>query len=253
MTMRLAGQVAIVTGAGMGIGKAIAERLAADGAAVVAADVRGHEATAAALRDAGSRAIAAAADVTSEADVAAMAEAALREFGRIDVLVNNAGIFSSLEPKPFEAIDPAEWRRVMDVNTLGIFLATRAVVPHMRARGAGRIVNIASGTPFKGVPFLLHYVGSKGAVVAITRALAKELGAAGILVNAVAPGFTLSDGVKANPAQLERLQEASVKARVIARDQFPADIVGAVSFFASADAAFITGQTLVVDGGAYFH
>lgn len=253
MTMRLAGQVAIVTGAGMGIGKAIAERLAADGAAVVAADVRGHEATAAALRDAGGRAIAAAADVTSEADVAAMAEAALREFGRIDVLVNNAGVFSSLEPKPFEAIDPAEWRRVMDVNTLGIFLATRAVAPHMRARGAGRIVNIASGTPFKGVPFLLHYVGSKGAVVAITRALAKELGAAGILVNAVAPGFTLSDGVKANPAQLERLQEASVKARVIARDQFPADIVGAVSFFASADAAFITGQTLVVDGGAYFH
>ena len=253
MTTRLAGQVAIVTGAGMGIGKAIAERLAADGAAVVAADVRGHDATAEALREAGGRAIAAAADVTSETDVVKMAQAALREFGHIDVLVNNAGIFSTLEPKPFETIDPAEWRRVMDVNTLGIFLATRAVVSHMRARGAGRIVNIASGTPFKGVPFLLHYVASKGAVVAITRALAKELGAAGILVNAVAPGFTLSDGVKANPAQLGRLQEASVKARAIARDQFPADIVGAVSFFASADAAFITGQTLVVDGGSYFH
>ncbi len=253
MSNRLAGQVAIVTGAGMGIGKAIAGRLAADGAAVVAADVRGHEATAAALRDTGGRAIAIAADVVSESDVAAMAAAAVREFGRIDVLVNNAGIFSSLEPKPFEAIDVAEWRRVMDVNTLGLFLATRAVVPQMRAQGRGRIVNIASGTPFKGVPFLLHYVASKGAVVAITRALAKELGGAGILVNAVAPGFTLSDGVKANPVQLERLRESSVKARVIARDQVPADIVGAVSFFASADAEFITGQTLVVDGGAYFH
>jgi NAD(P)-dependent dehydrogenase (short-subunit alcohol dehydrogenase family) len=141
----------------------------------------------------------------------------------------------------------------MDVNTLGMFLATRAVMPEMRARKAGRIVNIASGTPFKGVPFLLHYVASKGAVVAITRSLAKELGAAGILVNGVAPGFTMSDGVKANPVQIEKLQEVSVKARVIARDQFPSDIVGAVSFFASPDAAFITGQTLVVDGGAYFH
>jgi NAD(P)-dependent dehydrogenase (short-subunit alcohol dehydrogenase family) len=251
--MRLEGQVAIVTGAGMGIGKAIAGRLAADGAAVVVADVRGHEETAAALRDAGRRAIGVTTDVTSEADTAAMAARAVREFGRIDVLVNNAGIYSSLVPKPFEEIDPAEWRRVMDVNTLGMFLATRAVVPSMRARNAGRVVNIASGTPFKGVPFLLHYVASKGAVVAITRALAKELGSAGILVNAVAPGFTISDGVKANPVQIEKLQEVSVKARVIGRDQFPSDIVGAVSFFASADAAFITGQTLVVDGGAYFH
>jgi NAD(P)-dependent dehydrogenase (short-subunit alcohol dehydrogenase family) len=251
--MKLADKVAIVTGGGMGIGRAIAERLAADGAAVVVADVRGHEEVASALRDRGAKALAVTADVTSERDTAAMAEAALQAFGAIDVLVNNAGLYSSLVPKPFEEIDPAEWRRVMDVNTLGLFLASRAVTPAMRAKGSGRIVNIASGTPFKGVPYLLHYVGSKGAVVAITRALAKELGSAGILVNAVAPGFTLSDGVKANPEQLAKLQEVSLKARVIARDQFPDDIVGAVSFFASDDSAFVTGQTLVVDGGSYFH
>jgi NAD(P)-dependent dehydrogenase (short-subunit alcohol dehydrogenase family) len=114
-------------------------------------------------------------------------------------------------------------------------------------------VNIASGTPFKGVPFLLHYVASKGAVVAMTKAIAKEVGDTGILVNAVAPGFTMSDGVLANSVQVQKLQEVSVKARVIQRDQFPSDVVGSVVFFCSDDAAFITGQSLVVDGGAYFN
>ena len=123
----------------------------------------------------------------------------------------------------------------------------------MRAAGRGRIVNIASGTPFKGVPFLLHYVASKGAVVAMTKALAKELGGDGVLVNTVAPGFTMSDGVLANPVQVQKLQEVSLKARVLQRDQYPEDIVGAVVFFCSDASAFITGQALVVDGGAYFH
>ena len=156
-------------------------------------------------------------------------------------------------PKPFEEIDVAEWRRVYEVNVLGMFLTTRAVVPAMRAAGSGRIVNIASGTPYKGVPFLLHYVTSKGAVVAMTRALAKEVGADGILVNTVSPGFTMSDGVLANPVQVEKLQQVSLQGRVIQRDQFPGDIVGAVAFFCSPDADFITGQSLVVDGGAYFN
>ena len=142
-----------------------------------------------------------------------MAAAALERYGRIDGLVNNAGIYSSLVPKPFEQIDVDEWRKVYDVNVLGMFLATRAVVPAMRAAGYGRIVNIASGTPYKGVPFLLHYVTSKGAVIAMTRAVAKEVGADGILVNTVAPGFTMSDGVLANPVQVEKLQEISLKAR----------------------------------------
>jgi NAD(P)-dependent dehydrogenase (short-subunit alcohol dehydrogenase family) len=141
----------------------------------------------------------------------------------------------------------------MDVNVLGLHLATRAVVPAMRKGGGGRIVNISSGTPFKGVPFLLHYVASKGAVVAMTKALAKELGGDGILVNCVAPGFTMSDGVQANPVQIEALQEISVGARVIKRDQYPEDVVGAVVFFCAPGSSFITGQSLVVDGGAFFN
>ena len=132
---------------------------------------------------------------------------------------------------PFEDLDVDEWRRVLEVNVIGQAMATRAVVPVMRRQGGGSIVNVSSGTPFKGVPFMLHYVASKGAVNAMTKALAKELGAADIRVNAVAPGFTLSDGVLANPHQLEKLQDISRQARVIQRDQHPDDIVGAVVFF----------------------
>ena len=244
--MRLADRVAIVTGGAQGIGRAIAQRLHEEGASVVIADLRGHEEAAAELDGLGVRV-----DVSQEADLAALATAVLERYGRIDALVNNAGIFSSLVPKPFEEIDVAEWRRVYDVNVLGMFLATRAVVPAMRAAGFGRIVNIASGTPYKGVPFLLHYVTSKGAVVAMTRALAKEVGADGILVNTVSPGFTMSDGVLANPVQVEKLQQISLQGRVIQRDQFPGDIVGAVAFFCSPDADFISGQTINVDGGKH--
>ena len=148
------------------------------------------------------------------------------------MLVNNAGIYSSLKMTPFEDLSIDEWRRVLEVNVIGQAMATRAVVPAMRRQRGGSIVNVSSGTPFKGVPFLLHYVASKGAVNAMTKALAKELGAADIRVNAVAPGFTLSDGVLANPHQLEKLQEISRQARVLQRDQLPEDIVGAVIFLA---------------------
>jgi NAD(P)-dependent dehydrogenase (short-subunit alcohol dehydrogenase family) len=247
---RLDGRVAIVTGGAMGIGRAIAEALAAEGARIVVADLQGAEEAAAALP---TEAVGLRVDVSREEDAAAMAAAAIDRFGRIDALVNNAGIYTSLVPKPFEEIDPAEWRSVMDVNVLGMFLCCRAVMPQMKAQGEGRIVNIASGTPFKGVPFLMHYVVSKGAVVALTRALAKEVGGAGVLVNTVAPGFTMSDGVLANPVQVQALQEVSLKARVIQRDQVPADIVGSVVFFCGPESAFITGQALVVDGGAYFN
>jgi len=250
MSGRLQDRVAIVTGGGQGIGRALAEGLAAEGARIVVADVHGAEEAAASLP---TDSIGVRVDVSSEADTAAMAAAAMEGFGRIDVLVNNAGIYTTLVPKPFEEIDVPEWRRVMDVNVLGMFLCCRAVMPHMRAQGDGRIVNIASGTPFKGVPFLMHYVVSKGAVVALTRALAKEVGGDGVLVNTVAPGFTMSDGVLANPVQVEKLQEVSVAARVIRRDQLPGDIVGAVVFLSGPESAFITGQALVVDGGAYFN
>jgi NAD(P)-dependent dehydrogenase (short-subunit alcohol dehydrogenase family) len=251
--MKLRDKVAIVTGGAQGIGRAIVEGLAAEGASVVIADLQGADAPAKALRGQGRRALEIACDVSDEAQVEAMTQAALRVFGGIDILVNNAGIYSSLVPKAFEEITTAEWRRMMDVNTLGVFLCCRAAVGPMRARGGGRIININSGTPFKGVPFLLHYVASKGAITGITRGLAKELGPSNILVNGVAPGFTLSEGVKANPVQLDKLSEVSVKARSLARDQFPEDVVGAVTFLAGPDSAFITGQTLVVDGGAYFN
>ncbi len=248
--MRLKDRVIVVTGGAQGIGRAIADGLADEGAKVVIADLGGAEEAAAEL---GGDALGLRVDVSSEADTTALAQAVLDRYGRIDGLVNNAGIYSSLVPQPLEEIDIDEWRKVFDVNVLGMFLATRAVLPAMRAQGGGRIVNIASGTPFKGVPYLLHYVSSKGAVVAMTKAIAKEVGDTGILVNTVAPGFTMSDGVLANAVQVQKLQEISVKSRVIQRDQFPSDVVGAIVFFCSDDSSFITGQALVVDGGAFFN
>jgi NAD(P)-dependent dehydrogenase (short-subunit alcohol dehydrogenase family) len=155
--------------------------------------------------------------------------------------------------RPFDQIPLDEWRRVMDVNVASMFLACRAVVPRMRQRGGGRIVNISSGTPFRGVPFLLHYVTSKGAIVALTRALAKELGGDDILVNCVAPGFTISAGVQEHPEVIDALRDVSVSARTLKRDQVPEDVVGAVVFLCGPGAAFITGQTMVIDGGQYFH
>jgi NAD(P)-dependent dehydrogenase (short-subunit alcohol dehydrogenase family) len=251
--MRLAGKTAIVTGGAIGIGRALAEGLAAEGANIVIADRAGAEQAAAEMADSGHSALGLACDVSSEAETAAMAAKTVEKFGAIDVLVNNAGIYSTLAPQPFEQQTAEDWRKLLDVNVVGVFLCCKAVVGQMRAQGGGRIINLSSGTPFKGVPFLLHYVASKGAINAITKALAKELGGDGILVNGIAPGFTLSDGVMANPVQLEKLQEISLQARTLKRDQVPEDLIGAALYFASADSAFVTGQTLVVDGGAYFH
>jgi NAD(P)-dependent dehydrogenase (short-subunit alcohol dehydrogenase family) len=245
----LAGKVALVTGGAQGIGRAIADGLAREGARIVIADLaRAEEAAAAFPEGVGLRA-----DVSSESDVARMAEEALDRCGRIDVLVNNAGLYASLQMRPFTEIPADEWRRVMDVNVLSMFLTCRALVPAMREHGGGKIVNISSGTPFRGVPFLLHYVTSKGAIVALTRALAKELGPANVLVNCVAPGFTMSDGVREHPEVVEKLREVSIAARTIQRDQVPEDVVGAVVFLSGPGSDFVTGQTIVIDGGQYFH
>jgi NAD(P)-dependent dehydrogenase (short-subunit alcohol dehydrogenase family) len=249
MSGPLDGRVALVTGGAQGIGRAIADRLAADGARIAIADLRGADEAAAAYEGG----VAVTADVASEGDVERMVAETLEACGGLDILVNNAGLYASLAMRPFDQIPVDEWRQVMDVNVLSMFLTCRAVLPHMRERGGGRIVNISSGTPFRGVPFLLHYVTSKGAIVALTRALAKELGGDEILVNCVAPGFTMSRGVEEHPEVVEALQQVSVSARTLKRDQVPEDVVGAVAFLCGPGATFITGQTMVIDGGQYFH
>jgi len=245
----LEGKVAIVTGGAQGIGRAIADGLAAAGARIVVADVRGAEEAARAYANG----IGLTADVADEASVQVLVDETVERCGAVDVLVNNAGLYASLEMRAFGEIPLDEWRQVMDVNVASMFLMCRAVVPVMRTRGGGTIVNISSGTPFRGVPFLLHYVTSKGAIVAFTRALAKELGKDAIRVNCVAPGFTMSEGVKQHPEVIEKLREVSVAARTIQRDQEPEDVVGAVVYLAGPDSAFVTGQTIVIDGGQYFH
>ena len=246
---QLDGKVAVVTGAAQGIGRAIADGLAAEGARIVVADLKGAEAAAEAYPGGVGLTV----DVADEGAVGRMVDETLERCGGLDVLVNNAGLYASLAMRPFTDIPLEEWRRVMDVNVASMFLTCRAAVPVMRERGGGAIVNISSGTPFRGVPFLLHYVTSKGAIVAFTRALAKEVGRDGIRVNCVAPGFTMSDGVKEHPEVIEQLRDVSVAARTLQRDQDPEDVVGAVTYLAGPTASFVTGQTIVIDGGQYFH
>jgi NAD(P)-dependent dehydrogenase (short-subunit alcohol dehydrogenase family) len=246
---QLEGKVAVVTGAAQGIGKAIADGLAAQGARIVVADLRGAEEAAAAYPGGVGLTV----DVADEQAVQRMVDETVARCGSLDVLVNNAGLYATLAMRPFTEIPLEEWRRVMDVNLASMFLTCRAAVPVMRARGGGAIVNISSGTPFRGVPFLLHYVTSKGAIVAFTRALAKELGKDAVRVNCVAPGFTMSQGVLDNPEVVKKLRDVSVSARTIQRDQVPEDVVGAVVYLASPAASFVTGQTIVIDGGQYFH
>ena len=247
---RLKGKVAIVTGGAMGIGKAIALRLAQDGAAVVVADIERFDRAAAEIAKAtGAKTLGLEVDVSQEVGVSRMVSATVETLGRIDILVNNAALFSALELRPFEEIPIEEFRRVMEVNILGVWLCCRACVPHMRKGGYGRIVNLASGAPLKGVPHFLHYISSKGAVIAMTRGLAREVGKNGITVNSLAPGFTLSENVAKHEVHV-RQGEMTKLTRAIQRDEKPEDLVGTVSFLASEDAAFITGQTLVVDGGS---
>jgi 3-oxoacyl-[acyl-carrier protein] reductase len=255
MGNRLEGRVAIITGGGHGIGKAYAMRLASQGARVVIAelDEKAAHAVAAELNAAGHEAIGVRTDVADPDSVEKMAAAAVERFGRIDVLVNNAAIFATIpmSRSPFDQITIAEWDAMMMVNVKGTWLASKAVIPQMRKQGYGKIINISSSTSIKGSPSRIHYVTSKAAILGFTKTLANEVGADNICVNCVAPGSTLSEE---NPDEsILKMRGDAASVRALKRVQTPDDLTGAVLFFASADSDFITGQTLVVDGGNCLH
>jgi NAD(P)-dependent dehydrogenase (short-subunit alcohol dehydrogenase family) len=250
---RLAGRNIIVTGAAQGIGASYAAALAAEGAHLILCDLDAPDATADTVRAAGGRALAAACDITNAKAVAALVRRADDELGGVHGLVNNAALFGKLALKPLEEIGSDEWDRVMAVNVRGTFECIKAVLPVMRRQGYGKIVNIASGTVFKGAPMMLHYVASKGAIVALTRSVAREAGDAGIRCNCLAPGLTMSANVADNADWAGRIVEANIASRCIKRDAVPEDLTGALIFLASAESDFMTGQTLVVDGGSVTH
>jgi 3-oxoacyl-[acyl-carrier protein] reductase len=251
----LRGKSIIVTGGAHGIGRAYCEHLAQAGASVAVADIDGAtaEAVAESIRQADGQACGVATDVASWQSVQTLVGIATERFGGVDGLVNNAALFASIPISRvgFEAITEDEWDRVMAVNVKGMWLCCRGVAPVMRQRGGGAIVNVSSNTVFTGSPLRLHYVASKAAIVGMTRVLSRELGADNIRVNAVAPGSTLSE--EQPTEEIIRMREAPVARRSLQRVQTPRDVVGTVLFLISDDSAFITGQTLVVDGGEFVH
>jgi NAD(P)-dependent dehydrogenase (short-subunit alcohol dehydrogenase family) len=252
--MNLAGQTAIVTGAARGIGLAIAKRLAGAGANVVLADVLPLDQAVASLGLPPDRCLALRTDVTSETDAEAAVKAAVDRFGRLDILVNNAAIASDLKVQPFEQLTVEEWRRMLEVNTIGVFIMCRAVSAHMRERKYGRIVNIASGTAFKGSPGLLHYIASKGAVMSMTRSLATEFGRDNVVVNAVSPGFTETEAALGTLASVSGgSREGAAQTRAIKRVATPDDVASAVLLLCTEEARFVTGQILPADGGSVMH
>lgn len=248
------GRVVIVTGGAKGIGRVYCQRLAEAGAKLVVADIDAdaNAVTASAIEAAGGEAVPIATDVSDEAATRRMAETAIESFGRIDALVNNASLMSVLPRRPWHEIPLEEWDRVMEVNLRGIFLCCRAVYPHMAERKQGKIVNISSSRFWEGTPNRLHYSTSKAGVIGLTRSLASELGDDNIAVNAITPGFTLSDTQVASSGDYARQNEPDPR-RVFKRHQFPDDLVGTVMFLISDASNYITGQTINVDGGRSMH
>lgn len=242
----LSNRTIIVTGAATGIGQAFALGCAVQGADVVVADMHAAEETVSAIEKIGARALAVRVDVADDASVRAMAQAALDKFGRIDGLINNAAYFREITLTDFEDLDAAQWDRLFAVNVKGVWLCCKAVMPAMRKQGSGSIVNIASVVALAGQPGYLHYVASKGAVLSMTKGLAKEVGKHGVRVNVIAPGFVITDATRNRPLEW---QQMFLKARAISREQRPDDLVGTALYLLSDLAGFVSGQTIVVDGG----
>ncbi|MGD2098088.1 MAG: 3-oxoacyl-ACP reductase family protein [Desulfobacterales bacterium] len=250
--MRLKDKVAIVTGAAKGLGRAFAVKMAEEGARILAVtrkDMDNLKETARQIEGLGAEAAVFQADVSKEADTLAMAKEAARTFGRIDILVNNAAIYDGIKRKPFYEIDLVEWDLVMNVNVKGAFLAARAVFPYMKEQGYGKIINLASEVFFTGSHGFAHYVSSKGGIIGLTRALAVEMGPYNICINCVAPGFTDTEASRS----LADVNKYDTSKTPLRRMEKPGDLTGAAVFLASAESDFITGQTLLVDGGRAMH
>jgi NAD(P)-dependent dehydrogenase (short-subunit alcohol dehydrogenase family) len=249
---RLDGRVSIVTGGAKGIGRHYSLALAAEGARVMIADiVDGAGAAADIAAKHGANSVASEiCDISDESAVKRLVARTMERFGQIDVLVNNAALYAPLHEQKFTEIDVELWDRVMAVNLRGTFLMAKHVAPVMAARRYGKIINIGSGTAVRGIPWMMHYVATKGGIMAMTRSMSRELGDDGIRVNTLMPGFTLSDSiVSENPGHVETARGRAVASRALKRDMQPEDLLGALVFLASADSDFVTGQTIAVDGG----
>jgi 3-oxoacyl-[acyl-carrier protein] reductase len=251
-TMRLSGKTAIVTGGAKGLGRAFCLGLVREGARILAVtrkDLDNLDQTVKMIRSMGGEAELFQADVSNEAETQAMAREAINKFGRIDILVNNAAIYDGIKRKPFLEIDLKEWDLVMNVNVKGAFLATRAVFPYMKEQGSGKIINLASEVFFTGSNGFAHYVASKGGIIGLTRALAVELGPFNICINCIAPGFTDTEASRG----LADVAKYDTSKTPLRRLEKPEDLVGAALFLASSESDFITGQTLLIDGGRAMH
>ena len=248
--MRLKDKVAIVTGAAQGIGAAYAQGLAREGAAVAVVDILDPTPVVKQIVGADGKALALKIDVSDENQTKEMARKVAETYGRIDILINNAAVYGTIVRKPFEQITVEEWDKLYAVNVRGIFLCVKAVAPYMKAQRSGKIINASSSTFFKGNEDFLHYVSSKGAVVAMTRSLARELGNYNINVNAIAPGQTLSE---ANLKRGDQVDANSLRIRLLKKRLYPEDLVGTVIYLSSSDSDMMTGQVLLVDGGTAFH
>jgi NAD(P)-dependent dehydrogenase (short-subunit alcohol dehydrogenase family) len=249
---RLDGRVALVTGGAKGIGRHYSFALAAEGARVMIADiVSGAELAAEIAGKHGANSVASEiCDVSDESAVKRLVSATIARFDQIDVLVNNAALYAPLHEQKFTEIDVELWDKVMAVNLRGTFLMAKHVAPRMAERKYGKIINIGSGTAVRGIPWMMHYVATKGGIMAMTRSMSRELGDDGIRVNTLMPGFTLSDSiVNENPGHVETARNRAIQSRALKRDEQPEDLLGALIFLASADSDFVTGQTIAVDGG----